>query len=54
MFLGNPYGTESVLGKLLKENGSECDYDKVFQILDAIVERSARYSADSYIFFTTP
>ena len=45
MFLGNPYSSDSILGKLLKENGSECDYDKVFQILDAIVERSARYSA---------
>ncbi len=44
-FLHQPFSTECVLGKLLSEAGTDDDADKIFQILDAIVERSARYSA---------
>lgn len=44
-FLHNPRSEKTVLGQILSKNGLEEDYDKIFQILDAIVERSARYSA---------
>ena len=44
-YLHNPRNSGSTLGAILAENGNEEDYDRVFQILDAIVERSARYAA---------
>ena len=44
-YLHNPRNSGSTLGKILSDNGNEEDYDRVFQILDAIVERSARYAA---------
>ncbi|MCF0241924.1 MAG: hexokinase [Treponema sp.] len=44
-FLHKPYSAENVLGKLIKENGTEDDMDIMFQVLDAVVERSARYGA---------
>lgn len=44
-YLHNPRSAASTLGKILAEKGSEEDYDRLFQILDAIVERSARYAA---------
>ncbi len=44
-FLHHPYDKECLLGKLLCDCGSDDDADKIFQILDAIAERSARYSA---------
>lgn len=44
-FLHNPRSAGNVLGKILSENGTEEDYDRVYQILDAIAERSARYAA---------
>jgi hexokinase len=44
-FLHHPYDKECLLGKMLCDCGSDDDADKIFQILDAIAERSARYSA---------
>lgn len=44
-FLHNPRSAASTLGKIAAETASEEDYDRTFQILDAIVERSARYAA---------
>ena len=44
-FLHGPYNKECLLGNILCECGTDDDADKIFQILDAIVERSARYSA---------
>ena len=44
-FLHHPYDKECLLGKLLCDYGTDDDADKIFQILDAIAERSARYSA---------
>ena len=44
-FLHHPYDKECLLGKILSDCGSDDDADKIFQILDAIAERSARYSA---------
>ena len=44
-FLHGPYNKDTVLGKILSETATDDDADKIFQILDAIVERSARYSA---------
>lgn len=44
-FLHTPYNTTSVLGGILAECGTEQDYARVFEILDAIVERSARLAA---------
>lgn len=44
-FLHSPYDVNNVLGKILVEKANEDDSDKIFQVLDAIVERSARYSA---------
>lgn len=44
-YLEHPYDTNYVLAKILAECGTEEDYDFIFQTLDAIVERSARYSA---------
>ena len=44
-FLHAPYNTENPLGKAAAQFASEEDYDKLYQLFDAIVERSARYSA---------
>jgi len=44
-FLHGPYNPDAVLGKIACEIATEEDCDKIYQILDAIVERSARYSA---------
>ncbi len=44
-FLHAPYNAESTIGKILAENGKDSDYEFVFGVLDAIVERSARYAA---------
>ena len=44
-YLHGPYNTNNVLGKICAEIATEEDCDKMFQILDAIVERSARYAA---------
>ena len=44
-FLHHPYDTNCVLGKIASEVATDEDVDKMFQILDAIAERSARYSA---------
>ncbi|MCQ2588890.1 MAG: hexokinase [Treponema sp.] len=44
-YLHGPYNTDNVLGKIAVELGTDEDSDKMFQILDAIVERSARYAA---------
>lgn len=44
-FLQGPYGTNSVLGAKAMESATPEDYDMLFQLLDAVVERSARLSA---------
>lgn len=44
-FLHGPYNKDCVLGKIACEIATDEDTDKIFQILDAIVERSARYAA---------
>jgi len=45
-FLHAPFSTENKLGKLMKDaKASEDDYNMLYQILDAIVERSARYTS---------
>lgn len=44
-FLLAPYDEENTIGKILAENGTEEDYGFIYELLDAIVERSARYAA---------
>lgn len=44
-FLAGPYSRENSLGALCAEFASEQDYEAIFEILDAVVERSARYAA---------
>ena len=44
-FLHSPYDSSTTLGSILAESGTADDYDFVFGLLDAIVERSARYAA---------
>ncbi len=44
-FLHAPYATGSVLGAKAAESATEEDYDRLFQLLDAIVDRSARCAA---------
>src|SRR5574344_250758 len=44
-FLHAPYNTSSVLGAIAAETASEDDYDTVYQLLDAVMERSARYAS---------
>jgi len=44
-FLHAPYDTGSVLGTACAEVATAEDYDCLFRILDAVVERSARYTA---------
>lgn len=44
-FLHAPYNCKNPLGKICTEIATEEDCDKLYQLLDSIVERSARYSA---------
>ncbi len=44
-FLHGPYNPDCLLGKIAAYTATTEDCDKIFQILDAIVERSARYAA---------
>jgi len=44
-FLHGPYNTSSVLGAVMAETGTAEDYDRLYQLLDAVMERSARYAA---------
>lgn len=44
-FLHAPHGKENTIGALLASSGSEDDAVRVFELLDAVVERSASYSA---------
>ena len=44
-FLHNPYNKECILGKIACETATPEDVDMMYQILDAIAERSARYAA---------
>lgn len=44
-FLHGPYNTSSVLGAVMADVGTEKDYDCMYQLLDAVMERSARYAA---------
>lgn len=44
-FLHTPYNNDCVLGKIINNSKNQNDVNIIFEILDAIVERSARYSA---------
>ncbi|MCR5436874.1 MAG: hexokinase [Treponema sp.] len=44
-FLHNPFNKDCILGRIASEKASLTDSNRMFEILDAIVERSARYSA---------
>ena len=44
-FLHAPYNKGSTIGKLCSESATNEDYEFIFETLDAIVERSARYAA---------
>jgi hexokinase len=44
-FLHAPYATGSVLGAMAAESATPEDYDRLYQLLDALVERSARCAA---------
>ena len=44
-FLHGPYAENGTLAKIAAENASEEDYDLLFELLDALVERSARSAA---------
>lgn len=44
-FLHAPYDETTTLGKIFADGATAEDYDIAFEILDAIVERSARYAA---------
>lgn len=44
-FLHGPYDSSSLLGKMCIDSASKNDYEVLFELLDAIVERSARYAA---------
>lgn len=44
-FLHGPFNSDCILGKIACENASEEDLDIMYQLLDAVVERSARCSA---------
>ncbi len=43
-FFYGPYRTDTVLGRVIMD-GTEADYDTMYTILDAVVERSARLTA---------
>lgn len=45
-FLDAPYNTECALSKLCADNNATAeDYDRMYQLLDAVAERSARHAA---------
>ncbi|MGN0729077.1 hexokinase [Treponema sp.] len=44
-FLHAPYSTKSKLGSIMARSAKDDDYDILFQLLDALVERSARLAA---------
>ena len=44
-FLHKPYSTDSILGSLAAEYATEKDYNRLYQTLDAVVERSANLAA---------
>ena len=44
-FLHGPYNTSSVLGAKAAESATDEDYDKLYQLIDALVDRSARCAA---------
>ena len=44
-FLHAPYSTNSKLGSIMAEFAKDDDYDVLFQLLDALVERCARMAA---------
>lgn len=44
-FLRAPYDKSTTLGGLLADNGTQKDYNFVFEVLNAVVNRSARYAA---------
>ena len=44
-FLHAPYNTSSVLGAKAAESATEEDYVRLFELLDAVVERTARMAA---------
>ncbi len=44
-FLHAPFATGNVLGKIMAAGASAEDYDLLYQLLDAVVERSARLAA---------
>ena len=44
-FLHAPYSTNSKLGSIMAECAKDDDYDVLFQLLDALVERCARMAA---------
>ena len=44
-FLHGPYAEDGTLAKIAAANASEEDYDLLFELLDAVVERSARSAA---------
>ena len=48
-FLHAPYNTTSTLGAICKKSATDADYEFIFQTLDAIVERSARYASSILI-----
>ena len=44
-FLHTPYNTKSILAAKAKECATEEDYEKLYQLLDAVVDRCARIAA---------
>ncbi len=44
-FLHGPFNKDCILGKIACENATDQDLDIIYQLLDAVVERSARCSA---------
>ncbi|NLC91896.1 MAG: hexokinase [Treponema sp.] len=44
-FLHGPYNVNTTLGKIMSENASEEDFNKMYQLLDNIAERCARHAA---------
>lgn len=48
-YLHGPYNKENTLGKICAEMACDEDCDRMYQILDAVTERSARYAASILI-----
>ena len=44
-FLHAPYNTSSILGAKASESATDEDYDRLYQLIDALVDRTARCSA---------